>query len=239
MLAVIGGSGLTRIPELEITDRRIVRTPYGLPSAPLLTGRAGGSEITFLARHGMNHALAPHEINYRANIWALHSLGVEGIVSVSAVAAANPGLPTGALVLPDDIIDYTCNRAATFFEKDGREMVHTDFTEPYDPALRQTLLQYAADCGIKLQPRAVYGCIQGPRTPTRAEIRRLQRDGVDILGMTGMPEAVLAREIGLPYAHLCGITGRAGETVSAEEHSRRSHDTVSLIRRLLTIRPPV
>ncbi|MDO4878101.1 MAG: S-methyl-5'-thioinosine phosphorylase [Neisseria sp.] len=234
MLAVIGGSGLSRIPELEIQERRIIRTPYGLPAAPLLAGRAGGRDIVFLARHGMNHALAPHEINYRANIWALREMGATGIISVSAVTAVHPDFPVGALVLPDDLIDYTCGRASTFFENDSREAVHTDFTEPYDHTLRQTLLQYADGCGIGLLPHAVYGCLQGPRTPTRAEIRRLHKDGADIFGMTGMPEAVLARELNLPYAHLCGITARAGEALPAEAQSRQAQDTVSQIRRLLT-----
>ena len=144
MFAVIGGSGLTRIPELEITGRRIVRTPYGLPSAPLLTGRSGGRELVFLARHGLNHTLAPHEINYRANIWALKSLDVVGIVAVSAVTSLNSDWGAGSLVLPDDLIDYTSARSATFFENDNCGVVHTDFTEPYDAALRQTLLEHAA-----------------------------------------------------------------------------------------------
>ncbi len=144
MYAVIGGSGLTRIPELEITGRRIVRTPYGLPSAPLLTGRSGGRELVFLARHGLNHTLAPHEINYRANIWALKSLEVVGIIAVSAVTSLNSDWRSGSLVLPDDLIDYTSARSATFFENDNCGVVHTDFTEPYDAALRQTLLEHAA-----------------------------------------------------------------------------------------------
>jgi len=233
MFAVIGGSGLTRIPELEITGRRIVRTPYGLPSAPLLTGRSGGRELVFLARHGLNHTLAPHEINYRANIWALKSLDVVGIIAVSAVTSLNSDWRSGTLVLPDDLIDYTSARSATFFENDNCGVVHTDFTEPYDAALRQTLLEHAAARETVLLPQAVYGCLQGPRTPTRAEMRRLRRDGVDIFGMTGMPEAVLAREVGLPYAHLCGIVAHADDGGAADERSRKSYDAIEQIRRLL------
>ncbi|MFH6973325.1 S-methyl-5'-thioinosine phosphorylase [Neisseria sp. 23W00296] len=232
MLAVIGGSGLSRIPELETAGRRIVRTPYGLPSAPLLIGRALGRDIVFLARHGLNHTLAPHEINYRANIWALHSLGVSGIVAVSAVTSLHPDLPAGTLVLPHDLIDYTCGRAATFFENDACGVVHTDFTEPYDAALRATLLDLAAESGEDIVPQAVYGCLQGPRTPTRAEMRRLKNDGVDVFGMTGMPEAVLSRELGLPYAHLCGAVSCA-DGASDETRNAASRQTIAKIRRLL------
>ena len=232
MLAVIGGSGLSRIPELETAERRIVRTPYGLPSAPLLVGRAGGRDIAFLARHGLNHTLAPHEINYRANIWALHSLGVSGIVAVSAVTSLHPDLPAGTLVLPHDLIDYTCGRAATFFENDACGVVHTDFTEPYDAALRRTLLEHAAAQDTAIAAEAVYGCLQGPRTPTRAEMRRLKNDSVHVLGMTGMPEAVLARELGLPYAHLCGVVS-AADDASDETRSAASRQTIAQIRRLL------
>ncbi|MGF6147314.1 S-methyl-5'-thioinosine phosphorylase [Kingella potus] len=231
MLAVIGGSGLTHIPELEITGRRIVRTPYGLPSAPLLSGRVVGREILFLARHGLNHSLAPHEINYRANIRALREAGAEEIIAVSAAVSLNPALPAGSLVLPHDLIDYTCGRAATFFENDGRQVVRTDFTEPYDPVLRQALAGHAAACGTPVLTQAVYACIQGPRSPTRAETIRLSRDGADIYGMTGMPEAILAREDGLPYACLCGIV--AACDTAPQERDRHSRHTIAQIRRLL------
>ena len=128
MIAVIGGSGLTRLPELHINQRRIVRTPYGLTSSPLLFGRLGGSEIVFLARHGLSHSLAPHEINYRANIWALHSVGVENIISIASVAALDETFEPGSLVVPNDLIDYTFGRSGTFFEGQSQEVVHTDFS---------------------------------------------------------------------------------------------------------------
>ncbi|MDO4640385.1 MAG: S-methyl-5'-thioinosine phosphorylase [Neisseria sp.] len=233
MIAIIGGSGLTRLPELSITHRQIVRTPYGLPSSSIITGKLGNREILFLARHGLNHTLAPHEINYRANIWALHSLQAEEIISVSAVSTLN-GLNVGELVLPNDLIDYTYGRAQTFFEGEDCEVVHIDFAQPYDDALRQRLLQHAKERNTVIHSQAVYGCIQGPRLPTCAEVRRYKRDGVDILGMTGMPEAVLARELNLPYAHLCGVIGKAGcASDSPDFLGTQEHHAIQNIRQLL------
>lgn len=206
MLAVIGGSGLARLPELSITDRKIVRTPYGLPSSPLLYGRLGSIDIVFLARHGFNHTVAPHEINYRANIRALADADAEQIIAVSSVTAVGGCFEVGALVMPHDLIDYTHSRAATFFEGEEQAVVHTDFTRPYSDNLRRTLAGYAVSQNTEICLEAVYGCIQGPRLPTAAEMRRYRNDGVDVVGMTGMPEAVLARELGLEYVHLCGVT---------------------------------
>lgn len=236
MIAVIGGSGLTRLPELHITQRRIVRTPYGLTSSPLLFGKLGGRDIIFLARHGLNYSLAPHEINYRANIWALDSVGAENIVAVSSVAALSESFEPGALVMPDDLIDYTFNRASTFFEGKSQEVVHTDFSYPYDSELRNALLEHAASHGTPIYNQAVYGCIQGPRLPTRAEARRYRQDGVDIIGMTGMPEAVLARELSLPYVHICGVTGMACVATgngNADSCSLDALGAIEKIRRLL------
>ena len=203
MLAIIGGSSLTKLPELSITDRKIVRTPYGLASSPVLSGKLGSQDIIFLARHGFAHTVAPHEINYRANIWALHSIGAEYIVAVSSVISINDRFE---LVLPDDLIDYTYGRKDTFFEGQEEPVVHTDFLEPYSAGLREKIAEHAQQHQMPLYTQAVYGCLQGPRWPTRAEIQRYRRDGVDVLGMTGMPEAVLARELGMKYAHFCGIT---------------------------------
>ncbi|MDO1510181.1 MULTISPECIES: S-methyl-5'-thioinosine phosphorylase [unclassified Neisseria] len=236
MIAVIGGSSLTRLPELNITDRRVVRTPYGLTSSPLLFGKLGSRDIVFLARHGLNHSLAPHEIDYRANIWALHSIGAERIVSVASVATLTEAYEPGSLVVPDDLVDYTHHRHNTFFEGQSQEVVHIDFSEPYDAKLRQALLKHAASHGTPVYDKAVYGCIQGPRLPTRAEVRRYQNDGVDIIGMTGMPEAALARELELPYVHLCGVTGIAcmkngpngSDTCGAD-----ARNAIEKIRRLL------
>lgn len=237
MIAIIGGSGLTRLPEMNITHRRIVRTPYGLPSSPLMMGKLGSHEIMFIARHGLNHTLSPHEINYRANIWALHSAKADHIISVATVAGLNEAHEPGSLIVPDNIIDYTSGRACTFFEGSSQEVVHIDFTHPYDHELRLNILQHAEQQGTAVVSRGVYGCIQGPRLPTLAELKKYRRDGVDVIGMTGMPEAVLAREVDLPYAHLCGVIGIAGVNGQADNspdfRSRQTHQAIETIRRLL------
>ena len=234
MIAIIGGSGLTHLPELNITHRQIIRTPYGLPSSPVISGKLGNQFIVFLARHGLNHALAPHEINYRANIWALHSLGVKEIISVSAVSAISPDIELGALVLPDDLIDYTYGRESTFFEGQDKEVVHTEFDSPYSTSLRQALLDHAASRNTMILANSIYGCLQGPRLPTRAEIRRYRNDGVDIIGMTGMPEAILAKELELDYVHLCGVIGQNdGHQHSPDFRSRQAHIAIQKIQQLL------
>lgn len=202
MLAIIGGSGLAKLPILEVTHRQVVRTPYGEPSCAVTLGHIGQHNIVFLARHGYGHSLAPHEINYRANIWALHSLGVKGVIAVGAVGGIRADLKPGALVVPQDVIDYTWGRSHTFFEGPNTPPVRVDFTTPYDGALRERLQRAAGKAGVGVSMDVVYACTQGPRLETAAEIRRLERDGADVVGMTGMPEAALAREMGLPYAAL-------------------------------------
>jgi 5'-methylthioinosine phosphorylase len=208
MLAIIGGTGLSQLGNLERSRRQLVRTPYGEPSGPLTFGTIGGTEVVFLARHGYGHTLPPHQVNYRANLWALRDQGVEEIVSVASVGGVRAGLEPGDLVVPDQIIDYTRGRRNTFFE-DGAPVTHIDFTEPYTPALRRRLLQAAAACGEKATDGAVYAATQGPRLETAAEIDRLERDGADLVGMTGMPEAALARELDLAYAALAVVANHA------------------------------
>jgi 5'-methylthioadenosine phosphorylase len=200
MLAVIGGSGLSQLASLEVTQRKVVRTPYGEPSGALTFGRIRGQGLVFLARHGYGHTVAPHEVNYRANLWALKDAGVEGVVSVASVGGIRRDAAPGVLLLPDQIIDYTWGRRATYFEGAGTPVTHVDFTEPYSPALRARILEAARACGEPVLDRATYAATQGPRLESAAEINRLERDGADIVGMTGMPEAALARELELPYA---------------------------------------
>ena len=200
MLAIIGGSGLTQLANLEVTHREVMRTPYGDPSGAVTFGQLGGQPVAFLARHGYGHTIPPHEVNYRANLWALHKIGASGVVSVASVGSIRADLKPGDIVIPHQLIDYTWGRKSTYHEGCGVAVRHVDFTDPYDPALRQRLIEAAARAGMTVSDAAVYAVTQGPRLETAAEIDRFERDGADLVGMTAMPEAVLARELGLPYA---------------------------------------
>jgi 5'-methylthioadenosine phosphorylase len=203
-----------------------VRTPYGEPSGPLTYGRIGKTEIVFLARHGYGHTLAPHEINYRANLWALHSKGVKQVLAVCTVGGIAPELGAGTLAVPDQIIDYTWGRASTFFEGSEQPVTHIDFTFPYDEAMRATVIAAAKDAGVPVHPTGTYASTQGPRLETKAEIDRLERDGATMVGMTGMPEAALARELHLAYAALAVVVnpaagrGASAQAVSMEQIGR-------------------
>jgi 5'-methylthioadenosine phosphorylase len=217
MLGIIGGTGLTQLANLEITHRQVARTPYGEPSGALTFGRICGQEVIFLARHGYGHTIPPHEVNYRANLWALKDHGVDRVVSVATVGGIHPDLIPGTLVIPDQIIDYTHGRAATYFVGNGKPVTHFDFTFPYCDAMRAALLQAAANAGISLRDGGVYGVAQGPRLETAAEINRMERDGADMVGMTGMPEAYLARELELCYAAVGAVVNHAaGRGLSAD-----------------------
>jgi 5'-deoxy-5'-methylthioadenosine phosphorylase len=209
MLAIIGGSGLTQLGNLDVTFRKAVRTPYGEPSGAITFGRLRGREVMFLARHGYGHTIPPHEVNYRANIWALREEGATEIVSVASVGGIRADLGPGTLVVPHQIIDYTWGRRATFFEGGDVPVTHIDFTLPYSDAVRERLLAAAQACGETISDSAVYAATQGPRLESASEIDRLERDGADIVGMTGMPEAALARESDLPYAALAVVVNHA------------------------------
>jgi len=217
MLAIIGGTGLTELVNLEITARQIVRTPYGEPSGPITFGRIGRSDIAFLARHGYGHTLAPHEVNYRANLWALHSRGIDRVIAVCTVGGIAAALEAGTIAVPDQIIDYTWGRKSTFFEGSEKAVTHVDFTHPYDETTRRMLLDAAKEAGVAVHAGGTYAATQGPRLESRAEIDRLERDGAVMVGMTGMPEAALARELGLPYAVLAVVANAAaGRGASAQ-----------------------
>jgi len=209
MLAIIGGSGLTQLSNLGVSRRLAVRTPYGEPSGALTFGRIAGAEVVFLARHGYGHTIAPHEVNYRANIWALKEQNVEGVVSVASVGSIRADLRPGTIAVPHQIIDYTWGRKSTFFEGGEQPVTHIDFTEPYSAALRHRILDAAAVSGETVAENGVYAASQGPRLETAAEIDRLERDGADMVGMTGMPEAALAREAGLDYATIAVVANFA------------------------------
>ena len=220
MLAIIGGSGLTQLANLEVGKRKLMRTPYGDPSGAITFGRIASRDILFLARHGYGHTIAPHEVNYRANIWALKDVGADCVVSVASVGGIRSDLAPGTLVLPDQIIDYTHGRCHTYFEGSDRSVVHVDFTRPYCEPLRERLARAAAQAGEPLLQGGTYAATQGPRLETAAEIDRLERDGAHMVGMTGMPEAALARELGLCYAAIAVIVnyaaGREDSLISIE-----------------------
>jgi len=209
LVAIIGGSGLSQLGNMEVTQRRVARTPYGEPSGPLTFGRIKGREVMFLARHGYGHTIAPHEVNYRANLWALKHAGADSVVSVASVGGIRSDITPGMLVLPDQVIDYTWGRSSTYFEGAGVPVNHIDFTEPYSVQLRRRILAAAKACGEKILDGGVYAATQGPRLETAAEIDRMERDGATLVGMTGMPEAALAREISLDYAAITVVANYA------------------------------
>jgi len=238
MLAIIGGSGLTRLSTLAVARREVVRTPYGDPSSTLLFGEVASCPVVFLARHGHGHTIPPHRVNYRANLWALKEKGATAIVAVASVGIISGGKP-GDLLLPNQLIDYTSGREATFFDGGDRQVVHVDFTHPYTPQLRARCLDAAGNAGIALADSGVYGAVNGPRLETAAEIDRMERDGATLVGMTGMPEAALAREVGLPYAAICvAVNHAAGRADSAQQISMQGisgvlETAMSEVRRLL------
>ncbi len=209
MLAVIGGSGLSQLANLDVSHREVLRTPYGEPSGAVTFGQICGRPVAFLARHGYGHTIPPHEVNYRANIWALCKRGATAIVSVASVGGIRPDLRPGDVIIPHQIIDYTWGRRMTYHEGHDSPVVHIDFTEPYDSALRALLIKAAGLAGVAVKESAVYAATQGPRLETAAEINRYERDGADVVGMTGMPEAALARELNVPYAAINVVSNYA------------------------------
>ena len=232
MLAIIGGSGLSQLANLEMTRRQVVRTPYGEPSGALTFGRIQGREVVFLARHGHGHTIPPHEVNYRANLWALHAQQVKDVVSVASVGGIRAGLVPGTLAVPDQITDYTHGRQSTFISRTDHSVTHIDFTHPYCEALRQRLLMSAAAAGEAIAAGGTYAATQGPRLETAAEINRLERDGADMVGMTGMPEAVLARELGLCYAAIAVVVNHAAGR-GASAHGIQLKEIEAITKRVM------
>jgi 5'-methylthioadenosine phosphorylase len=239
MLAIVGGSGLSRLSGLADTRHIEARTRFGEPSAPLTLGRLAGREVLFLARHGEGHRLPPHQVNYRANIQALKDAGATRVAAVAAVGGIRAELGPGVLVVPSQIIDYTWGRASTFFEAPHGQVTHVDFTEPYTAAMRARILAAARACKEPVIDGGVYGVTQGPRLETAAEIRRMERDGADLVGMTAMPEAVLAREAGLEYASLAVVVnhaagkGASGEAISMAAIDEVLAQSMQRVRRIL------
>lgn len=227
--AIIGGTGFERLAGFEVERREVVETRYGDPSAPPVFGRIAGRALVFLPRHGANHTIPPHRVNYRANIRALKELGIKQIIAFAAVGGISAAFTPGAVVIPDQIIDYTWGRAHTFFDSVGFDGApdtpasvassptassptassHIDFTRPYSEAVRARIIAAAKKGGVDLVVGAVYAATQGPRLETAAEIDRMERDGADIVGMTAMPEAALAREAGIEYAAIAIVVNPA------------------------------
>ncbi len=236
-VAIIGGTGLTSLKGLAIQRREVVHTPYGEPSGPITHGLFHGREVLFLARHGYGHTIPPHKVNYRANLWALKHLGVERLIAVAAVGGITDAMAPARLVVPDQIIDYTYSRSHTLFEDDLTHVTHIDFTYPYDPALRKLMIEAGARAKLDLADRGTYGATQGPRLETAAEIRRLRQDGCDLVGMTGMPEAALARELGVAYA-ACAVVanwaaGLHSEAITMEDIDQNLRLGMERVRALL------
>lgn len=217
-VAVIGGTGMNQWPGLVVQKQLQIETPYGAPSAPLLLGKVYGIQAIFLARHGEGHRIPPHGINYRANMWALKQAGVNSVVAIAAVGAIAPWLPPGAVAVPTDLIDYTYGREHTYSDGEHAELKHVEFTEPYSERVRRELLHGALDARVEIAESGVMGVTQGPRLESTAEIKRLKRDGCDMVGMTGMPEAGLARELGLDYAGLAVSVNWAAGLGSGDIH---------------------
>lgn len=208
-LAVIGGTGLYQLAALEDVEAHRPMTRYGTPSGPVRVGRLDGRRVAFLARHGEGHSLPPHQINYRANLAALQALGARRVLALNTVGGITAAFGPRVLACPDQIIDYTWGRVSTLCEEPGTEVLHVDFGEPYTRSLREAVMAAAATAGVPVVDRGCYGATQGPRLETRAEIARMARDGCDLVGMTGMPEAGLARELGLDYACLAIVANWA------------------------------
>ncbi len=220
-LAIIGGTGLTQLPGLSIGKHSVATTPWGEPSGPITHGVLHGQPVIFLPRHGTTPRIPPHKVNYRANLWALKDAGATRVLAVAAVGGIRAEMAPGDLVIPDQVVDYTWSRDHTYFEDDLEHVVHIDFTEPYAAALRNDLVAASRAAGVGAHEQGTYAATQGPRLETAAEIDRLERDGCDVVGMTGMPEAALARELELDYA-TCAVVvnaaaGRAAGPIRMED----------------------
>lgn len=199
-IAIIGGSGLTHFDSLDTFERKIIRTPYGEASSPLILGEIDGIKVCFLARHGHGHTIPPHKVNYRANLWALKEVGIKHIIAVGAVGGITKDYTTGCVVIPDQLIDYTMDREHTYYDGHSGHVKHIDFTYPYSPKLRDALINCACHHKMQIKTTGCYAVTQGPRLETAAEVQRYARDGADLVGMTSMPEAALARELNMNYA---------------------------------------
>ena len=221
MIAVIGGSGFASISGATVHQEHACTSQYGAPSDAVSEVDIEGRRTLFLSRHGGEKSIAPHRVNYRANLWAVHQLGAKQVIAVNACGGINTQFSAGDLAVPKQIIDYSFGRETSFYDGVMEPLQHIDFTHPFSESLRQRLLQAAAVSERTVHDFGVYGCTQGPRLETAAEIQRLKKDGCDLVGMTAMPEAVLARELGMEYASICMIVnpaaGISSDTLSIDD----------------------
>lgn len=229
-IAIIGGSGFAALAGAQVPSGPGPDTPFGQTSAAIAEGTLGGSEILFLPRHGVGHSIPPHAINYRANLWALKQAGASHVVALAAVGGIGAAYGPRVLAVPDQLIDYTYGRPQTFSDGGDGTVVHIDFTRPYCDTLRRSLLRAGRLAGLNPVDGGTYAAVQGPRLETAAEVIRLERDGSHLVGMTGMPEAALARELGLCYACAAFVVnwaaGKApdgGEGLMAEIEANLDH----------------
>lgn len=236
-IAIIGGSGFSHLSGFTLHEAHDFNTAYGKPSAPILQGDYAGQPVFFLARHGEQHAIQPHQINYRANIAALAELNVNKVVGLAAVGGIAEDCQPGALIMPDQILDYTYGRENTFFDQKN-DVAHAEFTEPYDAGLRQAFKQAAQIAKVVLVDRGTYAATQGPRFETRAEIQRYKNDGATIVGMTAMPEAVLAREKSMAYMTLASsVNYAAGIQPGVISHDQIHQAYVNASEKLYAVLP--
>ena len=238
-IAIIGGSGLSKLPGLEIINKIDMDTPWGKPSAPITVTKFHGIEVLFLPRHGNPHTIPPHKVNYRANLWALHENNISEIIAVNAVGGITETMTPCRIVIPDQLIDYTHSRPDSFHEENLSEVKHIDFTQPYSDSLRQQLIDAAAISELDIVSTGTYAVTQGPRLETTAEVIRLEKDGNDIVGMTSMPEASLARELEIDYA-CCGLVvnwaaGKSDEIITMEIIENNLREGMGQIQTLISI----
>jgi len=208
-LAIIGGTGLDSLEGLKEVEHQSLETPYGALNTPIRMGSLQGRTIYFLPRHGSGHTVPPHKVNYRANIWALKEAGIDTILAINAVGGINEQMSPGTIAIPNQLIDYTWGRSSSYFEDGLEHVTHIDFTDPFCEVLRQKLISSATRYEIPHINRGTFAVTQGPRLETRAEIVRLEQDGCDLVGMTTMPEAALARELELCYASIAVVANWA------------------------------
>ena len=221
-IAIIGGSGLYQLKGFKVAESLPTETPYGETSAIIQSGSWQSCEVIFFPRHGKDHKIPPHKINYRANMWALKQAGVSSVIAVNAVGGITLKMGPESIVIPDQLIDYTWGREHSYSDGNSDSVQHVDFTYPFTPELREQLLAAAERSGIEVFSSGVYGCTNGPRLETAAEINRLANDGCDLVGMTAMPEAALARELSIDYAGIAVVVNAAaglndGQIITMDE----------------------